>query len=415
MNFIFRRIYPRDSLRSFLGLLRLFGQVRRIAYHDRMVKLRDKNPANDSPKEERLAGLDAARGVFLFLLVARGLGVTNPAMLDQNRWGWLTSQWTHRAWQGCTIWDLLLPGMLLCAGMAMPYSYANRLANGQAWPRQFLHVLLRSGLLILLGVYLDSFDRARLSLEPRGDLQIIGIAYFFAFLIMRLGLAAQGVAAAFLLVGHTAIYVIHALAGGHELWAETSNFGAALDGWIRLSPHPDRLVAFNAVPAVAMMLLGMLVGGLMRSGLTSGMKVAILTGASFAGILLGWILGGGNGWIEFGWSPLVPLVRRLMTMSFVLLSVGWAALIFTYISLMTEALGLQVLAVPFTVLGRNPLVVYVVVRLCRTGMEKSVSLFVPTSPAAIAAIRPLLVELGVLFIVWAGCCWLYRRQIFVKA
>ena len=68
-----------------------------------MVKLRDsKSDGDNGDKGERLSSLDAVRGLFLLLLISNGFGLRKPEMLNQDRWGWLTDQWAHRPWEGCT-------------------------------------------------------------------------------------------------------------------------------------------------------------------------------------------------------------------------------------------------------------------------------------------------------------------------
>jgi len=70
---------------------------------------------------------------------------------------------------------------------------------------------------------------------------MIGLACLLSFLVMPLGMPAQGITVGFLLVGSTAAYVIYAVAGGHELWSLTQNAGVALDQWLGFGPHPHKL------------------------------------------------------------------------------------------------------------------------------------------------------------------------------
>jgi heparan-alpha-glucosaminide N-acetyltransferase len=379
-----------------------------------MVRLRDTKSDGNDDKAERLSSVDAVRGVFLLLLISGGFGLRKPEMLNQERWGWLTDQWTHRVWEGCTLWDLLQPALLFIVGVAMPYSYANRQAKGQGWPRQFVHALVRAGLLVLLGIYLDSYRADRLLFDLRGDLQQIGLAYFLAFFVLPLGMPVQGVTVAFLLIGHTAAYVIHAFAGDRALWSQTENLGIAIDHWLRFSPHPEHYVTINAIPAAAIVLIGVLIGGLVRSGLTPGTKVAIMTACSLFGILFGWLLGGGNGWIDLSWTAVIPMIKRIETWTFVFTAVGWTLLVFTYFYLMLDGLMLRGLAVPLSLVGRNGLILFVTYVLFRGWAEKSALLVLPTSPTLAATLRPLFVELIVMAIFWLFCFWLYRRRIFVK-
>ena len=379
-----------------------------------MVKLRDNNTDAEKPqKGERLASLDATRGVFLLLLVSGGFGIKE--MLRDDRWTWFTRQWSHSAWQGFTLWDLLCPAMLLIVGLAMPYSYANRQGKGHSWFRQLLHALVRAAVLIAVGIYLDSYfakPSPRLVFDLRGDLQQIGLAYLIAFLVMPLGKAVQGVSAAFLLIGHTAAHVIYAFAVGHDLWSRDQNLGVALDQWLGFGPHADA-ATFNAFSSAAIVLLGVLVNGLVRSGATPGIKVAVMTGCSLAGILLGWALSGGGG-VTGEWAAVIPMIRRLQTLTFVLTVSGWTLLVFTYFYLLMDGLLLRAWAVPLALVGRNSLLLYVGFMLGRGWAETSARLVLPASPPIVATLQPLLIWLIVLAIYWLLCFWLYRRRIFFK-
>lgn len=373
-----------------------------------MVKLRDtNNDAGRTEKAERLSSLDAVRGVLLLLFIGGGFGLKE--MLRGDRWRWITDQWSHREWAGCTLWDLLCPAMLLLVGIAMPYSYANREAQGQTWLRQCLHALKRATLLVLIGLYLDSYRAGLLVYDFRGELQQIGLAYFLAFLVLPLGKVVQGVTVGFLLIGQIAAYVIYAIPGGHDFWSMDHNVGIALDRWFHFAPHPEHLVTFNFIPNAAVVLLGVLVAGLIRTGLTPGAKVAVMTAASLLGIFFGWVLSGGNGWIEASWFAVVPMIRPLMTWTFLLMAIGWTLLFFTYFYLVMDCLLLRGWALPLTLVGRNSLLVYVLVLLARDWAVKSAQL----APLG-GTLRPLFVSLIVLAIFWLFCFLLYRRRIFVK-
>jgi heparan-alpha-glucosaminide N-acetyltransferase len=383
-----------------------------------MVKLRDNNTdaAARPDKIERLACLDAVRGFFLLILVSAGFGLRDAQqeMLSPERWGWIINQFKHRDVPGCSLWDLLLPALLFCAGIAMPISYTNRQSKGQSWFRQFAHAFLRAAVLVALGIYLDSYRQDRLLFDLRGNLQMIGLAYLLAFLVVPLGMPAQGVTVGFLLVGSTAGYVIYAFAGGHDLWSPTQNLGVALDQWLGFGPHPEKYVTFNVFSWAAVVLLGVLVGGLIRTGLTPGAKIAIMTGSSIFALLFGWVLGGGNGWIEFSWYAVIPMIKPIATWTFVFTAVGWTLLVFTYFYLITDGFALRAWALPLTLVGRNPLALYVSYQLFHGWAEKSAKLVLPGSPPTGAMLKPLFASLIVLAIYWLLCFWLYRRRIFFK-
>jgi predicted acyltransferase len=379
-----------------------------------MVKLRD-NPGDAKPERaERLASVDALRGLLLLLFISGGFGLKE--MLTDERWKWLARQWSPSGWEGCTLWDLLCPGMLFIVGIAMPHSYANRQAMGQNWARQFLHALCRAAILVALGIYLDSYfarPEPKLVLDLHGDLQQLGVAYLLAFLLLPLGMSVHGLGAAFLLIGVTAAYVIFALAGGHEIWASEQNVGIALDRWLQMLPR-DHLVTLNVVSATAIVLLGNLIGGLVRSGAASGAKVAIMTGVSILAILFGWTLSGGGGLIDLKWFAVIPMHRPILTATFVFASVGWVLLAFTYIYLVTDGFAWRAWAMPLALLGRNALVLYLAYVLAHGWAETSAKLVLPNAPPMAATLRPLFVSLIVMAIYWLLCFWLYRRRIFIK-
>ena len=64
--------------------------------------------------------------------------------------------------------------------------------------------------------------------------------------------------------------------------------------------------------------------------------------------------------------------------------------------------------------GRNSLIVYILATLAYDWASDSAGLFVPSTPAIVATLRPLLISLIVVAIFWLVCLWLYRRRIFVK-
>lgn len=384
-----------------------------------MVNLRGtKGDSDGGGKGERLASLDAVRGLFLLLFISGGFGLRNPEMIDQARWGWLTNQWTHRTWDGCTLWDLLLPALLFFVGVAMPYSYANRQGRGQNWIRQVVHAVKRAALLLLIGLYLDSYRANQLVFDLRGPLQQVGLAYLIAFLVLPLGMPVQGVTVGFILIGQTAAHVIYAFASGHEIWDKTHHIGAAFDVWLaqwmRFAPHLKGLVTLNVIPSAATILLGVLIGGLIRSGLTPGLKVVIMTAASLVGIAFGWAMSGGNGWVEVHWYAVIPMVPRLMTWTFVFTAVGWTLFVFTYFYMLIDGFLLRSWAVPLGVIGRNSLFVYVTFLLFREWAARSALLVLPTTPVLAATLRPLFIELIVIAVFWLICFWLYRRRIFFK-
>jgi predicted acyltransferase len=377
-----------------------------------MAKNRDEG--GEPTRPERFASIDALRGTLLLLLLGNGFGLRHPDIVSQQRWHWLSNQFTHREWIGCSLWDLLCPAFLFVVGLSMPFSWANRQAQGQGWTRQFLHALLRTAILLALGIYLDSYRENHLVLDIRGTLQMLALAYLLSWFLVPLPLPVHAVAVLLLLMGHTLAWVFYSVFAEQEIWSQAQHVGLALDRWLTLGPHREHLVALNLVPATATVLAGVLFGGLVRGDLSAGHKVVIMTLTSLGCILLGWLLSGGNGWIDLSWFALEPMIPRLGTATYVLTTVGWSLLLFTYFFTVMEGFYLKSWALPLAILGQNSLLLYLASQLFRPWAVRTAGLFLPESQPTIASLRPLLTELIVVVIFGLFSLWLYRRRIFFK-
>src|SRR3989339_858657 len=103
---------------------------------------------------ERLVSLDFFRGVTMFLLIAE-FAYLFPLFLDPALEGtpihFLGVQLHHCEWAGLHFWDLIQPFFMFIVGVAMPLSFARRMARGDGNRLLLMHVLKRSFLLLLLG------------------------------------------------------------------------------------------------------------------------------------------------------------------------------------------------------------------------------------------------------------------------
>src|SRR5207237_5722387 len=141
---------------------------------------------------ERLVSLDAYRGLVMVLMVSAGLGIgrvvknfdATPELnhLHTPLWDKLAYQTDHAPWVGCTLWDLIQPSFMFMVGAALPFSIASRRAKGQSFLRLLIHAVIRSIVLILLGVFLVSHG-ARTNWTFDVVLTQIGLGYIFLFLL----------------------------------------------------------------------------------------------------------------------------------------------------------------------------------------------------------------------------------------
>ncbi len=405
-----------------------------------MAKERQDGDGRAGPSE-RLVALDAYRGFTMLMMVSAGMGMK---YLERDpTWGWLADQFEHRRWEGCTFWDLIQPSFMFIVGAAMPFSFAIRQAKGEGWAWQFLHAVKRACLLIVIGIFLDSYPLGFVQVQFIRVLQQIAIGYLIAFLVLHLGPAVQAVTVVFLLGGHTAAYLLYGRATGHDPWTAPplepgtylDNVGTFLDSYLHLPLSPGHYVTFNAVSAAATILLGVLAGELLRSSLSPRQKVLAMVGAGLAGWGLGWALSGGDGWLPVSFAPLVPMIKRLWTSSFAVYAAGWTFLMLAGFYFVIEVLRLRAWSFPLVVVGMNSIAIYVAASLFRSLVVQSLYLvaslvyYVFPANAAIHwglvvtgrfrdgiaySFPPILHAFLAVVVFWLFCFWLYRHKIFFK-
>jgi predicted acyltransferase len=159
----------------------------------------------------RLTSLDAYRGFVMLLMVSAGFGIPIVAkhFEDSAVWRTLGYQLDHVTWAGCSVWDLIQPSFMFIVGAAIPFSYASRRARGHSSERIWLHALLRSIVLIFLGIFLMSDSTRQTNWIFTNVLTQIGFGYMVVFALRGTGLLIQLLVATVLLVGYGLVFVYH--------------------------------------------------------------------------------------------------------------------------------------------------------------------------------------------------------------
>ena len=85
----------------------------------------------------RLASLDVFRGLTMLFMASEIMRIPAVAREFPNSRvaQWLAFGLDHVPWTGFVPWDLIQPSFMFMVGVAMPFSYANRRAQGQSWGR----------------------------------------------------------------------------------------------------------------------------------------------------------------------------------------------------------------------------------------------------------------------------------------
>ena len=341
----------------------------------------------------RLVSLDTFRGLVMLLMASEGLrfGEVAQHYPDSRIWQFLARQSDHVRWQGCTLWDLIMPAFLIMVGVALPFSIESRRRRGQGGTRIFAHAVWRSVVLVLLGIFIMSIGEPRSGLNFINVLAQIGLGYWFVFLMTERPFRTQALVFVAILAGYWLWFYSYPLpgasfnyasvgvpAGWHHPegiaahWDLNTNPAAAFDRWFlnlfpRIEPFRFRGgggTTLNFIPSIATMLLGVMAGRWLRG---SGSALHKVRGLIIAGVLL---LAAGialdpdmlPGIDSMRWTT-CPIIKRLWTPSYVLYSGGWLMLAIAIFYWIIDVRGFQSWTFPFVVVGMNSMVMYLLAAL----------------------------------------------------
>ncbi len=394
------------------------------------------NPvALERTASSRLGSLDAYRGFVMVCLAANGFGIAATAknFPDSPVWQSLKYQFDHVPWVGCAFWDLIQPSFMFMVGVSLPYSYARRLEHGDSFLRLFGHALVRSVVLVLLGIFLSSSEKMT-NFTFMNVLSQIGLGYMFLFLLWNRGRVVQMTVAAVILVAYWALFAFTPLPGpdfdfakvgvtsdwpflsGFEAhWQKCANIAATFDLWfLNLFPRPDEFIAnkggyqtLNFVPSLVTMLFGLMAGEWIRE---SKDRLRTLGGLVISGAVL-FVVGA-----ALGWLGVCPLVKRIWTPSWTLYSTGLTLLMLSGFYAVIDVAGLKRWAYPLTVAGMNSIALYVMSQLLRNWTADSLQRHFGQNLFQFCgmAYEPLVKANLVLLVFWLFVWWLYRQRIFFR-
>jgi predicted acyltransferase len=348
--------------------------------------------------EERYITLDACRGAVMVLVVS---GVFGLAPLAAHPGDVRIPAWfNHAAWDGVLLWDLALPAFLFMAGVALTFALARRRATGASSQQLGWHVASRSLKLILLSQILQWMATGKLQLQLQHALSQIALAYFFAFLIVQLKFRWQVVAAALILAGDWALFVL--FPGPDGAFSRTQNIAAVIDRAILGHNYADAYVTISFIGATVTTVFGAWTGALLRTQRMAAEKAKILAVAAIAGLAGGKAL-----------SLVNPMIKRLWTPSFTLYSTGWALLIMLLFILMIDVWGHKRWAFPLVVVGMNSLLVFSVGVGPGGWIDRSLG--VTTGQFRFGSpVFPVAGSCAFLCLLWSLCYVLYRSKIYIK-
>ncbi|MGF7138718.1 acyltransferase family protein [Roseimarinus sediminis] len=360
-------------------------------------------------KNQRIVSLDALRG----FTVAGMILVNVP-----GSWNHIYPPLRHAEFNGLTLADLVFPFFLFIVGASIVLALGRRLGQGISPKSMLPKILYRSLLIFLMGILLNWMSAGfEFPLRLAGVLQRIALCYLAgALLFLFVSSLYRWVIAIFILLAYLLLMVYVPVPGEQEavLTAEM-NWAAWVDAQClpgkKYFGNWDPEGLLSTFPAIVTTLFGMFAAQIIQKTKSEiemiksmGIYGNILL---FAGIVV---------------SAFFPLNKNIWSSSFVLLTAGLAAVLWSVLIFIVDVNRWQRWAFPGIVFGANAITAYVLHYLLfyplgrlKIGgaslqshfMEVAVSLM----PANLAS---LLWALFFTFLCFLPVWLMYRKKIFLK-
>lgn len=359
----------------------------------------------------RLLSLDVMRGLIMILLAAESCMLYESlATFDfTGISGAAVQQFFHHPWHGLRFWDLVQPAFMTMAGASLFISFHYKKQKGIGWAENFKHIAIRCFKLFLFGTALHCVYAGRLVWELWNVLTQLSVTTIIAYLIIQTSDRFQVIFSLGLLLLTEILYRYVSVDGYTETFVSGKNFGNWMDMVLMGKVNTDGWVAINIIPTAAHTIWGVLAGKLLISSDTASKKITILLIAATACLLTGYTLDLTN---------ITPIIKRISTSSFVLVSGGWVLMIMVLLYWITDIKKYQRFAWVFVVIGMNAIFIYLFFETVgHQWLNPVVGIFVKGF-LGFTHMQEKWLEVCsavvTLFVEWYLCLWLYKKKIFFK-
>jgi predicted acyltransferase len=366
------------------------------------------NTTQLAQEQDRILSVDFFRGLTMFLLIGEFSDLFG-SLVDPAFNGTIISfigrQFQHHEWNGLHFWDLIQPFFMFIVGVAMPFSFSRRWAKGDSWNKTFHHALKRSFLLLLFGWALYCIEPGKITFHFTNVLAQLSVTYLIAFLLMRKAVKWQLIVSFALILISDLLYRFWSVEGFNQPFTPDHNFGSWFEMTVQGSLSGDHWVAFNAIPTTAHTIWGVIAGMILMNNWKQRKKIQTLLIAGLIGVVAGYAM-----------DPFIPIIKRICTSSFVIVSGGWALIGLAVSYWLIDVLKFKKSLLFFAVVGMNPLFIYLFAHI--GGNHLLENIFIPFTTALFGWNGELTVKIITSLIIWFAlwyiCYLLYKRKIFIK-
>ncbi len=327
--------------------------------------------------KQRLIELDILRGLSILGMIL----VITPGNWSK-RFNWMN----HAEWRGYPLSDMIFPTFLFCVGMAMIISLNSRTNQQKSTSQLFVKIVKRTILLILIGLIINGFPFYELTtIRIPGVLQRIALCYFITGSLwimfkkitpnkIELSLLVSGIL--ILIFYYILLYHIPVPSEGITGVSSSNSWPAFIDqnifGIQHLWPYgttngkvtydPEGILA--SFPASVNIIFGILIGSFHLKN-NNLYNFPFLIGFGLILMLIG---------MGLDYFEIMPIIKKIWTSSFVLLSSGFSILTLGIVQLLINYLPkTKKLFFPFIVYGANAILAFTVSNMLIPIFELKVS------------------------------------------
>ena len=364
---------------------------------------------NGALPTNRLLSLDFMRGFIMVLLALESTGLYEH-LFDATEGNFLNGfflQFFHHPWNGLRFWDLVQPGFMYMAGVAMAYSLHKQKQSGMSWQRSFKKILKRCAFLFFFGVLDYAVRPGGLSFELWDVLTQLSFTTLVAFLIFNWSSLMQIIVCIGLLLLTEIIYRFTNVPGFDQPFTDQHNFGNYTDLLLMNKINKGGWVAINCIPTAVHTIAGALTGKLLMSERKDKIRQMVLWG--IITLLLGYGL---------DVAGITPIIKRIATSSFVLASLGWCllglALCYWWIDIRHHRNNLKF----FTIVGMNSIFIYLFFEIVGSrwfnGYVSAIATGLLSFINTPNMLSNIVASLCIFALEWGLCYFLYKKKIFFK-
>jgi predicted acyltransferase len=356
--------------------------------------------------------LDFYRGLIMVLLMLDSTGLYEHFVEMSTPGSFLHSlsiQFTHHLWHGLHFWDLIQPGFMFIAGVALAFSLFKQTANGVPWNKQFSKALKRSGWLFFWGVLDYAVRGNHLSFELWDVLTQLSFTLLVAFLIFQWKTRYQLLFSVGLLLLTEILYRYTNVPGFSQPFTDQHNFGNYVDVLLMNKINPGGWVAINCIPTAAHTIWGAVAGKWLLTLPDSKSKLVRIFIFAAVTLLIGFGL---------DWTGVTPIIKRIATTSFTLASGGWCLLALGFLFWWIDILKHKRFLNFFLIVGMNSIFIYVFFEIVVSRwLGEYLGTIVNSVISSVGFSENFInitASLVIFAVEWYLCYWLYKKKIFFK-